>query len=141
MTANATVTASPAAVRPWTLIVGACFSLAQGVIIAAYGIFVMVGPLSATAKTGVGMAEYAGSILLLMGLLPLAAGRALLKLQKWGRSPAVMIDTLCLAVTWFTVQNGGSQLALGVAIGVAGLLGVALLLHPRTTAALWPSGR
>jgi hypothetical protein len=52
-----------------------------------------------------------------------------------------MVDTLCLAVTWFTVQNGGAQIALGVAVGVAGLAGVVLLLHPRTTAALWPSGQ
>ncbi len=133
--------AAPAAARPWTLSVGAWFSVAQGVLIAAYGVYVMASPLTSASKTGVGMAEFAGALLLLMGLLPLVAGRALLRLKRWGRSPAVMIDTLCLAVAWFTVQNGGAQIAVGVLVGLAGVAGVVLLLHPRTTAALWPSGQ
>jgi hypothetical protein len=142
VTANATVpAAAPATVRPWTLTVGAWFSVAQGVIIAAYGIYVMTAPLVSTSKTGVGMAEFAGVLLLLMGLLPLAAGRALLRLKRWGRSPAVMIDTLCLAVAYFAFQNGGAQIALGLTVGLVGIAGVVLLLHPRTTAVLWPSGQ
>ncbi|SEK31784.1 hypothetical protein SAMN05414137_101489 [Streptacidiphilus jiangxiensis] len=110
-------------------------------MIAAYGVYVMVAPLTSSTRTGVGMAEFAGVILLLMGLLPLAAGRALLQVKKWGRSPAVMVDTLCLAVAYFAFQNGGAFIALGVAVGLAGIAGVVLLLHPRTTAALWPSGQ
>jgi hypothetical protein len=133
--------AAPAVVRPWTLTVGAWFSVAQGVLIAAYGVYVIASPLASASKTGVGMAEFAGALLLLMGLLPLLAGRALLRLKRWGRSPAVMVDTLCLAVSWFTVQNGGAQIAVGVLVGLAGIAGIVLLLHPRTTAALWPSGQ
>jgi uncharacterized membrane protein HdeD (DUF308 family) len=139
VTVDAALPAAPA--RPWTLTAGAWFSVAQGVVIAAYGVYVMVAPLTSTTKTGVGMAEFAGVILLLMGLLPLAAGRALLQVKKWGRSPAVMVDTLCLAVAYFAFENGGAFIALGVAVGLAGIAGVVLLLHPRTTAALWPSGQ
>ncbi|MEY9871813.1 hypothetical protein ABH931_001286 [Streptacidiphilus sp. MAP12-33] len=139
MTVDAVLPAAPA--RPWTLTTGAWFSVAQGVVIAAYGVYVMVAPLTSSTKTGVGMAEFAGVILLLMGLLPLLAGRALLRVRKWGRSPAVMVDTLCLAVAYFAVENGGAFIALGAAVGLAGIAGVVLLLHPRTTAALWPSGQ
>ncbi|WP_042456108.1 hypothetical protein [Streptacidiphilus jiangxiensis] len=139
MTVDAALPAAPA--RPRTLTAGAWFSVAQGVVIAAYGVYVMVAPLTSSTRTGVGMAEFAGVILLLMGLLPLAAGRALLQVKKWGRSPAVMVDTLCLAVAYFAFQNGGAFIALGVAVGLAGIAGVVLLLHPRTTAALWPSGQ
>jgi hypothetical protein len=140
VTADAALPAT-APSRPRTLTVGAWFSVVQGVVIAAYGAYVMVAPLVATTRTGVGMAEFAGVLLLLMGLLPLAAGAALLRLKKWGRSPAVMVDTLCLAVAYFTCQNGGAFVALGVGVGLAGIAGIVLLLHPRTTAALWPSGQ
>lgn len=138
---NAAVPAAAAPERPRTLTAGAWFSIVQGVVIAAYGVYVMVAPLSSTTRTGVGMTEFAGGLLLLMGLLPLAAGRALLRLKKWGRSPAVLVDTLCLAVAYFTFQNGGGFIVLGVAVGLAGVAGIVLLLHPRTTAALWPSGQ
>jgi hypothetical protein len=141
VTLNAAVPAAAAPVRPRTLTAGAWFSIVQGVVIAAYGVYVMVAPLTSSAKTGIGMAEFAGVLLLLMGLLPLAAGRALLRLKKWGRSPAVMIDTLCLAVAYFACENGGAFVALGVAVGLVGIVGAVLLLHPRTTAALWPSGQ
>jgi hypothetical protein len=140
VTVNAAVPAAAAPVRPRTLTFGAWFSIVQGVVIAAYGVYVMVAPLATSTKTGVGMAEFAGVLLLLMGLLPLAAGRALLRLKKWGRSPAVMVDTLCLAIAYFACQNGGAFVALGLAVGLIGIGGIVLLLHPRTTAALWPSG-
>jgi hypothetical protein len=44
-------------------------------------------------------------------------------------------------VAYFTCQNGGAFVALGVGVGLAGIAGIVLLLHPRTTAALWPSGQ
>ncbi len=138
---NAAVPAAAASVRPRTLTAGAWLSIAQGLVIAAYAVYVVVAPLVASTKTGIGMAEFAGVLLLLMGLLPLAAGRALLRLKKWGRSPAVMMDTLCLAVAYFACENGGAFVALGVAVGLVGIGGAVLLLHPRTTAALWPSGQ
>jgi uncharacterized membrane protein HdeD (DUF308 family) len=141
VTVDAALPAAAASVRPRTLTLGAWFSIAQGVVIAAYGVYVVVAPLVTTSRTGVGMAEFAGVLLLLMGLLPLAAGRALLRLKRWGRSPAVMLDTLCLAVAYFACENGGAFVALGVAVGLAGIAGIVLLLHPRTTAALWPSGQ
>ncbi|MFC1417327.1 hypothetical protein [Streptacidiphilus cavernicola] len=144
MTAEASLdarsTAPAAAARPWTLVGGAAIALTQGVLIAGYGAYLMVAALFTHTRTGVGLTEFGAVIVLLLGLLPLLAGRALLRLKRWGRSPAVMVDTLCLAVTYFTFQNGGLQLPVGIVIGLLGIGGVVLLLHPRTTAVLWPEG-
>ena len=146
MTADASLNARPAAAaapasdRPWTLVAGAAIALTQGVLIAGYGAYLMVAALFTHTRTGIGLTEYGAVIVLLLGLLPLLAGRALLRLKRWGRSPAVMVDTLCLAVTYFTLQNGGAQIPVGVVTGLLGIGGVVLLLHPRTTAALWPTG-
>jgi hypothetical protein len=126
--------------RPWTLVAGAATSLVQGALITGYGVYLMVEALITHTRTGVGLTEYGAFIVLLVGLLPLFAGRALLRLKRWGRSPSVMIDTLCLAVTYFTFQNGGAQIAVGVLTALLGIGGAVLLLHPRTTAALWPTG-
>lgn len=139
-TTAASAPAGPAAGRPGTLTAGAAIALLQGGLIAAYGVYLMIEALFAHTRTGLGLTEFGGFIVLLLGLLPLLAGRALLRLRRWGRSPAVMVDTLCLAVTYFTFQNGGAQIAVGVVVGLAGVAGVLLLLHPRTTAALWPTG-
>ena len=126
--------------RPWTLVAGAATSMVQGVLLTGYGAYLMVEALVTHTRTGVALTEYGAFIVLLVGLLPLFAGRALLRLKRWGRSPAVMIDTLCLAVTYFTFQNGGAQIAVGVLTAVLGLGSIVLLLHPRTTAVLWPEG-
>jgi hypothetical protein len=144
VTADASLPARPAATtgsgRPWTLTTGAVVALLQGGLIAAYGVALMVqGLVAAHPRTGLGLTEFGGFVVLLLGLLPLAAGLALLRVRRWGRSPAVLVDTLCLAVTYFTVQNGGAQIAVGVLVGLVGIAGVVLLLHPRTTAALWPA--
>ncbi|MEY9963139.1 hypothetical protein ABIA33_001172 [Streptacidiphilus sp. MAP12-16] len=146
MTADASLPSSAAAApaagtgRPWTLTAGAAIAVLQGGLIAAYGVYMLVAGLVSHTRTGLGLTEFGGFIVLLLGLLPLLAGRGLLRLKRWGRSPAVMVDTLCLAVTYFTFQNGGAQIAVGVVVGIAGIAGAVLLLHPRTTAALWPTG-
>jgi hypothetical protein len=132
--------ATDAAGRPWTLTAGAAIALLQGGLIAAYGVYMMIEGLVTHTRTGLGLTEFGGFIVLLLGLLPLLSGRALLRVKRWGRSPAVLVDTLCLAVTYFMVQNGGLQIALGTLIGLAGVSGLVLLLHPRTTAVLWPTG-
>ena len=124
--------------RPWTLVAGASLAFLQGAALAGWGIYQIVEGLVSRTHTGVGLTEFGGVIVLLMGLLPLLAGRALLRLRRWGRSPAVLIDTLCLAVTYFGWQTGGAMKAIGVLVGLVGVAGIVLLLHPRSTRALWP---
>ena len=122
--------------RPWTLTAGAAMTLILGGVIAAYGIYLFADGVA--SRSGIGLAAFGGVIVLLLGLLPAAAGRALLRLKRWGRSPAVLMDTLCLAVAYLGFHSTGPESAIEVLIGVYGLAGIVLLLHPRTTAALWP---
>jgi len=129
---------APAVDRPWTLTAGAGIAMVEGVVLAAWGLYQIVAGLVSKTHTGVGLTEFGGFIVLLLGLLPLLAGRALLRVRKWGRSPAVLVDTLCLAVAYFGWGAGGAMRPIGLAVGVVGIIGIVLLLHPRSTAALWP---
>ena len=43
-------------------------------------------------------------------------------------------------VTYLNDHAGGAQIAVGVVTALLGVGGVLALLHPRTTAALWPTG-
>jgi len=138
VTANAASapTAAPQG-RPWTLTAGAAIALLEGAALAGWGLYQIIEGFVARTHTGVGLTEFGGVIVLLLGVLPLLAGRALLRLRRWGRSPAVMMDTLCLAVAYFTWQNGGAWPAVGAAVGAVGIAGIVFLLHPRSTAALY----
>jgi hypothetical protein len=135
VTANAAAGAPEG--RPWTLTAGAAIALAEGAALAAGGLYLIIEGFVSKTHTGVGLTEFGGIIVLLMGLLPLLAGRALLRLRRWGRSPAVMTDTLCLAVTYFGWQNGGAWPAVGLTFGVIGIAGIVLLLHPKSTEVLY----
>lgn len=118
------------------LLIGAVITLLQGVALAGWGLYDILAPLLDHAAN-VGRSEYGGAILLLMGLLPLLAGRALLRLRRWGRSPAVLTNSLCLVVAYYMWQVGGAASAGAVAIGLLGVGGIAALLSPRCTRVLY----
>lgn len=84
-----------------------------------------------------GLVEYGGSVILLLGLLPLFASWALLRLRRWGRSPAVLTHSTCLPVAYYMFQSGGMMPAVGALVGLAGLAGLVTTLHPRVTALLY----
>jgi hypothetical protein len=128
------------AARPRTLTAGAVLAMAQGVGICLYGVYLVITAFTSDTHSDLGSTAFGGAIVVLMGLLPLFAGRALLRLRRWGRSPAVMMDTLCLAVAYVALRGSGTDVPLGIAAAVFGVAGMVLLLHPRTTAALWPQG-
>ncbi|MCC9309604.1 hypothetical protein LN042_21435 [Kitasatospora sp. RB6PN24] len=135
MTAETTApAASPA--RPASLLAGVALTVAEGAALVLSGAYIIVAALVETTRNQ-GLAEYGGVVILLLGVLPLLAGRALLRLRRWGRSPAVLIHTLCLPVAWFMWGAGGVMAAIGVVVGLAGLAGLVLLLNPKVTAALY----
>ena len=137
MTADSALTTVHApASRPWTLTAGAAMAMLLGAVIVAYGVYLPVDGI--TSHSGLGLTALGGLIVLLMGLLPIAAGRALLRLRRWGRSPAVLMDTLCLAVAYVALRGTGADVPLGMVAAAFGVTGIVLLLHPKTTAALWP---
>ncbi|MDH6141634.1 MULTISPECIES: hypothetical protein [Kitasatospora] len=135
MTAETTAPATPPA-RPTPLLAGVALTLAEGAALVVWGVYIIVAALVESTRNQ-GLAEYGGVVILLLGLLPLLAGGALLRLRRWGRSPAVLIHTLCLPVAWFMWGAGGVMAAIGVLVGLAGLAGLVLLLNPKVTAVLY----
>ncbi|MFI9270434.1 hypothetical protein ACIGXM_06945 [Kitasatospora sp. NPDC052896] len=130
---------SPTA-RPVQLLVAAALTSAEGAALAGWGLYMLAAGLVESTRNQ-GLNEFGGFVILLMGLLPLLAARALLKLRRWGRSPAVMTQTLCLPVAYFMWQTGGLMAGLGALVGVAGVAGLFTLLTPTVTEALYrPEG-
>jgi hypothetical protein len=121
--------------RPVPLVVGAVIALAQGAALAAWGCYDLVAGLVGTPHNR-GLAELGGLVILLLGVMPLLAGRGLLRLRRWGRSPALMADSICLPVAYYMGQSGGLAVLPAVLIALLGLSGIVALLHPRVTAAL-----
>ncbi|QMU72603.1 hypothetical protein [Streptacidiphilus sp. P02-A3a] len=128
------------AARPRTLTAGAAMAVLLGAAISLYGVYLVVTAVTSTTHSDLGSTAFGGAIVVLMGLLPLFAGRALFQLKRWGRSPAVLMDTLCLAVAYVALRGTGADVPLGMLAAVFGVTGIVLLLHPKTTAALWPEG-
>jgi hypothetical protein len=119
---------------------GGAMAVAQGLAICLYGVYLVVTAVTSHTHSDLGSTAFGGGIVVVLGLLPLGAGRALLRSKRWGRSPAVMMDTLCLAVAYVALRGTGADVPLGIAAAVFGVAGIALLLNPKTTAALWPDG-
>ncbi|MFF4649763.1 hypothetical protein [Streptomyces sp. NPDC001380] len=126
---------APAATRPAPLVAGAVIALVQGAALAAWGLYDIVAGLVG-APHNRGLAELGGVVILLLGLLPLLAGRGLLRLSRWGRTPALLTDSICLPVAYYMGQSGGVMAVLAVLVALLGLAGIAALLHPRVTAVL-----
>ncbi|WP_033212049.1 hypothetical protein [Kitasatospora phosalacinea] len=134
MTAESATATAPAA-RPVPLLVGAALTALEGAAMAGWGVYNLAAGF--TGADDFGRAELGGAVLLLMGLLPVLAGRALLRGQRWGRSPAVLTNSICLPVAYYMWQSGGGMIAVGAAIGLLGLVGIGTLLNPRVTALLY----
>ncbi|GAA2256344.1 MULTISPECIES: hypothetical protein [Kitasatospora] len=137
MTAETTqAPGGPTPDRPAPLLRGAVITALEGAVLTGWGIYDMVSGLLGDSAA-LGRSEFGGVILLVMGLLPLAAARALFGLRRWGRSPAVLTNTICLPVAYYMWQGDGVMPALAVVIAVLGLFGVVSLLSPRATEALY----
>jgi hypothetical protein len=111
-------------------------TMLEGAALTGWGLYDMISGL-AGSSADLGRSEYGGVVLLLMGLLPLFAGRALLGLRRWGRSPALLTHSICLPVAYYMWQGDGLVPALAVVVGGLGLAGIVSLLHPRVTAVLY----
>lgn len=108
----------------------------EGAALAGWGLYDLVAGFTGS-DAAFGRTETGGLVLLLMGLLPLLAGRALLRGRKWGRSPAVLTNSICLPVAYYMWQSGGAMAVAAVAVGLLGLAGIVALLNPRVTAVLY----
>ncbi|WP_037899678.1 hypothetical protein [Streptomyces sp. NRRL S-350] len=122
--------------RPASLALGAAITALEGAALAVVGVWDMVAALSGQSKQ-LALNEFGGLVIVLLGVLPVLAARALLKERRWGRSPAVLTNSICLPVAYYMVENGGAMIAAGVLVGVLGLVGIGALLSPKSTAALY----
>ncbi|MER5635710.1 hypothetical protein ABT095_01995 [Kitasatospora sp. NPDC002227] len=126
-----TETSTPA--KPTALIAGAAITLLEGTALAGWGLYDVVSGLTGPSAD-LGRSEFGGVILLVMGLLPLLAGRALLQARRWGRSPAVLTNSICLPVAYYMWQGLPAG---AVVVGVLGLAGIVTLLNPKVTEVLY----
>ncbi|WP_354642282.1 hypothetical protein [Kitasatospora camelliae] len=133
MTAEST---APAPARPTPLLIGAGITALEGLALAGWGAYDMVSGLFADPAS-LGRSEAGGVVLLLMGLFPLLAGRALLRGRRWGRSPAILTNSICLPVAYYMSESGGAMVAAAVAVALLGLAGIVTLLNPRVTELLY----
>lgn len=117
------------------LLVGAVIAFVQGAALAVWGVYDLVAGLVGTPHNR-GLAELGGLVLVLIGAMPLLAGRGLLRTRRWGRSPALMADSLCLPVAWYMGHSGGAMIAASVVVGLVGVAGIVALLNPQVTEAL-----
>lgn len=129
-------TSAPATARPVPLTVGAAITALEGAALAVVGLWDMAAALSGQSKQ-MALNEFGGLVIVLLGVLPVLAARALLKERRWGRSPAVLTNSICLPVAYYMIESGGAMVAVGVLTGLLGLVGIGSLLNPRTTAALY----
>ncbi|MFJ8043029.1 hypothetical protein ACIRBX_21295 [Kitasatospora sp. NPDC096147] len=127
---------TPAPARPTALLVGAAITAVEGAALAGWGVYDVIAGFFWDSPA-LGRSEFGGVILLLLGALPLLAGRALLRLRRWGRTPAVLTNSICLPVAYYMWQNGGAMQVLGVAVGLVGLVGIGALLNPKVTGVLY----
>ena len=133
-------TAGPSAAtpaRPTSLLVGAAITALEGAALVAWGVYDMVAGLTGEPINR-GLTEFGGLVIVLLGVLPLLAARGLLKARGWGRSPAVLTNSICLPVAYYMGQTGGAMTVLGAAVGLLGLVGIGSLLNPTVTAVLYP---
>jgi hypothetical protein len=138
---TAETAAAPAAppARPTQLLAGVALTVAEGSALVVWGAYIIVAALVESTRNQ-GLAEYGGVVILLLGVLPLLAARALLRLRRWGRTPAVLTHSLCLPVAWWMWGAHGLMAAVGVVVGLVGLAGLVLLLTPKVTEALYQTG-
>ncbi|MFB6891261.1 hypothetical protein ACFCX4_18365 [Kitasatospora sp. NPDC056327] len=137
MTAESTAPVpAPGTGRPTALTVGAAITAVEGAALVVVGVWDMVAALSGKSEQ-LALNEFGGLVIVLLGVLPVLAARALLRTRRWGRSPAVLTNSICLPVAYYMTQSGGAMTAAGAAVGLLGLVGIGALLSPKATAALY----
>ncbi|GAA3712666.1 hypothetical protein GCM10022224_092800 [Nonomuraea antimicrobica] len=124
--------------RPLTLLIAAVVVALEGLVALGLGVFVAVETLvGAPDDMTSAAAEAVFGLLVGAGLLWVAWG-GLFRMERWGRSPAVLTQIFMLPVGVTLTQSGWPQLGIPlIAVAVAGLV---TLLAPPTTRALYGSG-
>ncbi|MFI7128276.1 hypothetical protein ACIBQ1_21425 [Nonomuraea sp. NPDC050153] len=124
--------------RPVTLVIAAAIVALEGLVAVGLGIYVGVETLVSTPDNlTTAIAESAFGVLIGAGLLWVAWG-GLFKMERWGRSPGVLTQIFMVPISVTLIQSGQPQL--GIPLIVIALAGLATLLAPPTTHALYGDG-
>lgn len=118
----------PAGAPPLRLVGAAGVAGLEGLAVVAWGVVEAAG--------GGGKAVAAGLLVLVLAALPLGAAYGLLRVRRWSRGPALIMQLISLPVAWSMLHSDGAAVFGGAALGVLALAGLVLLVHPATTDAL-----
>lgn len=110
------------------LLAGAAIAGLEGLAVAAWGVTMLF--------TDSDNAVLAGLTVLAMAALPLAAAYGLLKVRRWSRGPALIMQLLAVPIAWTMLHSSGAVVGGGVALGALAIAGLVVLVHPSTTDAL-----
>nr|WP_245240765.1 hypothetical protein [Streptomyces spiramenti] len=134
-TGEATAANPPAGDRPARISLAAALSGLQGVAIAGWGAIMLL--LTFTGEPDGLVQSLTGSVtVILLAVLPLAAGHGLWRLRRWSRGPAVLTQMLALPAAWYMVQTGGGWLVAAVPLAVTAVVILGCLMSPAAAEAL-----
>ncbi|MDF2711582.1 MAG: hypothetical protein K0R62_7234 [Nonomuraea muscovyensis] len=120
--------------RPLSLVVAAVVVALEGLVAVGLGGYVVVETLrGAAGDVTTAIAEAVFGLLIGAGLLWVAWG-GLLRVERWGRAPAVLTQIFMIPVSVTLIQSDQPQL--GIPLLVVALVGLVSLLAPPTTHAL-----
>ncbi|WP_416069265.1 hypothetical protein [Streptomyces buecherae] len=126
---------APPGPRPARLTGAAVITAAEGALLAAYGVYLMVMGLAGDPDSPK-QTEILAVVFFALAALPLVAARGLWLRRRWSRGPAMITQIMALPVAWTLINSGGALIAGGIAIGVVALAALVLLVNPTATEAL-----
>ncbi|MFD4998231.1 hypothetical protein [Streptomyces buecherae] len=126
---------APSGPRPARLTGAAVITAAEGALLAAYGVYLMVMGLAGDPDSPK-QTEILAVVFFALAALPLVAARGLWLRRRWSRGPAMITQIMALPVAWTLINSGGALIAGGIAIGVVALAALVLLVNPTATEAL-----
>ncbi len=126
---------APSGPLPARITGAAVITAAEGALLAAYGVYLMVMGLAGDPDSPK-QAEILAVVFFVLAALPLVAARGLWLRRRWSRGPAMITQIMALPVAWTLINSGGALIAGGIAVGVAALAALVLLVNPTATEAL-----
>ena len=118
--------------RPPHLVVASVLLGVEALAALMFGVVEVFQIRPARAVVGVGVA----AVMIGFGVLLAVLARAVLRVRRWSRGPAVALQLILLPTAW-SFRAAPTTLVAVVLAGVAAAVLVGLL-HPRSTAALVP---
>ena len=118
--------------RPPHLVVAGVLLGVEALAALVFGVVEVFQVRPARAVVGVGVA----AVMIGFGVLLAVLARAVLRVRRWSRGPAVALQLILLPTAW-SFRAAPTTLVAVVLAGVAAAVLVGLL-HPRSTAALVP---